>query len=103
MMVDGTENGAAVAAVRRLITEHNLDQANFLLVVAAVLKTTAQERARSSRISLAQWTPTEDDWDGAARLYAQTGIWSPQFGPDPELPGCKCPPEILAKWRKAYA
>lgn len=45
----------------------------------------------------AGFKPTPEQWDGCAKLYAQTGRWSSQFGPDPESPACRCPPEILEK------
>lgn len=40
---------------------------------------------------------TETDWNGACKLYAATGRWSHQFGPDPTSPACRCPPAILEK------
>jgi len=37
------------------------------------------------------------DWEAVVRTYHKTGYWSPQAGPDPESPACKCPREILEK------
>ena len=37
------------------------------------------------------------DWDAVIRTYHKTGYWSPQAGPDPESPACRCPREILEK------
>jgi hypothetical protein len=44
------------------------------------------------------WNPTDADWDGAVRLYAATGRWSAQFGPDPMSKNCRCPIPILRKY-----
>jgi hypothetical protein len=46
----------------------------------------------------ANFKPTEAQWDATAKLCAQTGLWSPQFGPDPLSPACRCPPEILSRY-----
>jgi hypothetical protein len=51
----------------------------------------------SERVSSLLWKPTEADWDGAVKLYAATGHWSVQFGPDPMLKACRCPKEILQR------
>lgn len=37
------------------------------------------------------------DWDSVMKTYRRTGFWSPQAGPDPESPACRCPPDILEK------
>jgi len=37
------------------------------------------------------------DWPKVVRMYRRTGHWSPQAGPDPESPACRCPREILEK------
>jgi hypothetical protein len=50
---------------------------------------------QSERVSSALWKPTEADWDGAVKLYASTGRWSAQFGPDPMSTKCRCPKPIL--------
>jgi hypothetical protein len=41
--------------------------------------------------------PSEKDWDSAAKIYAQTGRWSHQLGPDPLSGRCLCPILILQK------
>ena len=43
------------------------------------------------------WQPSEADWDGTVRLYAETGRWSARLGPDPMSMGCRCPVEVLRK------
>lgn len=96
-MASDAEIYAAAKAIRRLAGEPGLEQAGPWAIAKAALEAVERER-QGGRVTLANWTPTEADWDGTARLYARTGFWSPQFGPDPELPGCQCPPDILAKW-----
>jgi hypothetical protein len=44
-----------------------------------------------------QYVPTERDWESTVKIYAQTGRWSHQFGPDPLSPACRCPPHLLEK------
>jgi hypothetical protein len=39
----------------------------------------------------------EVDWDAAAQLYAKTGRWPRDHGPDPTSPACQCPPHLLEK------
>jgi hypothetical protein len=39
--------------------------------------------------------PTEGNWQSVAKLYAETGHWSRQVGPDPMSPACRCPKPIL--------
>jgi hypothetical protein len=38
------------------------------------------------------------DWDAVLSAYKKTGHWSRYAGNDPSSPGCRCPPEILAKY-----
>lgn len=45
------------------------------------------------------YTPTERDWDFAAKLFAQAGRWNVlALGPEPTSPACRCPPDVLAKY-----
>lgn len=37
----------------------------------------------------------EFNWAAVVKTYRRTGYWSPQAGPDPESPACKCPRELL--------
>ncbi len=37
------------------------------------------------------------DWEAVVRTWLKTGYWSPQAGPDPESPACRCPREIVEK------
>jgi hypothetical protein len=41
--------------------------------------------------------PSEKDWDLTAKIFAQTGRWSHQFGSDPLSGRCRCPISILQK------
>jgi hypothetical protein len=41
--------------------------------------------------------PSEKDWDSTTKIFAQTGRWSHQFGPDPLSGRCRCPISILQK------
>lgn len=34
-------------------------------------------------------------WINRVRVWRTKGLWAPKFGPAPNEPGCKCPPEIL--------
>jgi hypothetical protein len=52
----------------------------------------------SEPINSALWKPTEKDWEGAVTLYASTGRWSAQFGPDPMSAACRCPKSILNRY-----
>jgi hypothetical protein len=45
------------------------------------------------------WEPTEEQWDGCVKLYALTGRWSPQFGPDPMSRNCRAPRAILERYK----
>jgi hypothetical protein len=47
------------------------------------------------RHSSALWKPSEHDWEGACALFAKTGTWSAQFGPDPSSANCRAPRAIL--------
>jgi hypothetical protein len=47
--------------------------------------------------ALPRFEPGEADWDKAAKLYAQTGRWPREHGPDPMSPACRCPKDILAR------
>lgn len=44
------------------------------------------------------FVPTDKQWDGAAKLYAQNGRWHIDYGPEPTSPACRCPPDILEKY-----
>jgi hypothetical protein len=62
------------------------------------------DRASPARVELSkapsstnQFVPTERDWESTVKIYAQTGRWSHQFGPDPLSPACRCPPHLLRK------
>jgi hypothetical protein len=46
----------------------------------------------------AAFVPTEKNWDFTAKMYANTGRWSHQFGPEPTSPACRCPKDILIKY-----
>ncbi len=52
-----------------------------------------------NKLSVAPSLPTmngaEFDWAAVVKTYRRTGFWSPQAGPDPESPACKCPRELL--------
>jgi hypothetical protein len=41
---------------------------------------------------------TEAEWDGIVRLYAQTGRWARDAGPDPLSRACKCPRHVLERY-----
>jgi SOS response regulatory protein OraA/RecX len=50
-----------------------------------------------------QETPSERaaakvDMDNVAAMFKKTGVWSRYAGPEPGMIGCRCPPEILAKY-----
>jgi hypothetical protein len=57
----------------------------------------AAPRVEFNRASPGTFQPTEKDWDGVAALYARTGRWSSQFGPDPMSPACRCPKRIMER------
>jgi hypothetical protein len=42
--------------------------------------------------------PTDEQWEGCIRLYAQTGRWGAQFGPDPMSRACRAPRALLQKY-----
>jgi hypothetical protein len=61
-----------------------------------------QARAAPARFELSKapdkpFVPTERDWESTVKIYAQTGRWSHQFGPDPLSRACRCPPHLLRK------
>jgi hypothetical protein len=59
----------------------------------------AQPRIELSKAPTATkpFEPTERDWESTAKIYAQTGRWSHQFGLDPTSAACRCPPHILER------
>lgn len=45
-----------------------------------------------------KFDPTDAQWDVAVKLFAKNASrWSGQFGPEPGMSLCRCPPEILRK------
>jgi hypothetical protein len=60
-------------------------------------------RDGADRMAKAKPPPTQPttangfDWDAVVKMWRRTGYWSPQAGPDPESPSCRCPREILEK------
>jgi hypothetical protein len=61
-----------------------------------------QGRATPARVQLSKspttpHEPTESEWDFTVKIYAKTGRWSHQFGPDPMSGKCRCPIAILVK------
>jgi hypothetical protein len=38
------------------------------------------------------------DWDNVLSFYKRTGHWSKHAGNDPTSPGCRAPPDLLAKY-----
>lgn len=50
------------------------------------------------------FVPTDErGWHDRMRGWQDAGRWSPKWGPSPDAPGCKCPPEIIAKYAKKDA
>jgi hypothetical protein len=39
--------------------------------------------------------PSPDDWKGRVDWYRKKGMWSPNWGPNPDQPGCFAPKEFL--------
>ena len=45
------------------------------------------------------WVEKERIWDQTVSVFSKTGLWVKDLdGPKPTEPGCRCPPEILAKY-----
>lgn len=52
-------------------------------------------KGRGSSVS----APMSDrDWEAIVKTFMATSHWSKYAGNDPNSPGCRCPPEILAKY-----
>jgi hypothetical protein len=56
------------------------------------------ERHANQPLSPSERAAVEIDYDKAASLFKKGGPWSKYAGPEPGQIGCKCPPEILAKY-----
>lgn len=67
------------------------------------LEKRAKEAAKAKpriEVNNKPYTPTDAEWDKAiARFSENKSLWSRQLGPDPDLPGCRAPPHILAKYK----
>jgi hypothetical protein len=42
--------------------------------------------------------PSEINWDTVLTSFKRFGVWSKHAGPDLDSPGCRAPPEMLAKY-----
>jgi hypothetical protein len=51
----------------------------------------------SDPVNSALYKPTEADWDSTVKLFAKTGRWSAQFGPEPGSHACRCPKYVLER------
>jgi hypothetical protein len=45
----------------------------------------------------ASLAPTQMDWEKACAFFKANGKWFRDYGPEPGLTGCRCPPEILER------
>lgn len=53
------------------------------------------ETIAAPRQAVPSTKPAGPDWSTIMKLYRMTGNWKQEYGPAPEMPGCKVPKELL--------
>jgi hypothetical protein len=93
----GVDPGAIIAGARNASAEAKKRSIYATKFVPQAITWLTQQRFEDYAAQAFAGNPEELDWDAVLSVYKRTGHWSRYAGNDPTSPGCRAPPELLAK------
>jgi hypothetical protein len=78
----------------KAITSHDFE-ATWLKFMIQSHAATAPRGLTAPKMQTMGAQPTDDDWRGRIKWHREKGMWNPNWGPNPDQPGCFAPKELL--------